>query len=82
MPDKKSVLAWTGLRPMSPDLLPSIGELSPPYPFISSFVHSFVCSGLCGGSKRVFVNGGHGTLGWTIGLGVAQKCAQLIHSTQ
>ena len=53
---------WCGLRPMSPDGSPIIGALS-------------------AGSRPIqnlYVNSGHGTLGWTMGAGSAAALAGLI----
>ncbi|NIJ42470.1 D-amino-acid dehydrogenase [Parvibaculum indicum] len=53
---------WCGLRPMSPDGSPVIGELA----------------ARSGPIQGLFVNGGHGTLGWTMGAGSAAALADLI----
>lgn len=53
---------WCGLRPMSPDGSPIIGALT---------ARGRPIQGL-------FVNGGHGTLGWTMGAGSAAALADLI----
>ena len=48
---------WTGLRPMTPDGTPIIGET----PF-----------------KNLFLNTGHGTLGWTMACGSGQYLADMM----
>lgn len=48
---------WTGLRPMTPDGTPVLGETP---------------------ISNLFLNTGHGTLGWTMSLGSAQYVADLI----
>ncbi|MGV6800695.1 MAG: FAD-dependent oxidoreductase [bacterium] len=51
------VLEWAGLRPMSADGRPFIGQTSLP---------------------GLYVNSGHGHLGWTMAVGSAKLCSQLI----
>lgn len=53
---------WTGLRPMTPDGTPIIGE-NPKY-------------------GNLFINTGHGTLGWTMAMGSARVTADLISGKQ
>ncbi|MGX1196952.1 D-amino acid dehydrogenase [Parvibaculum sp. MBR-TMA-1.3b-4.2] len=53
---------WCGLRPMSPDGSPIIGELASRNRTI----------------RGLYVNSGHGTLGWTMGAGSAASLADLI----
>lgn len=53
---------WCGLRPMSPDGSPIIGALTARGRAI----------------PNLFVNGGHGTLGWTMGPGSGAALADLI----
>ena len=53
---------WCGLRPMSPDGSPIIGSLT----------------SRLGPIPNLFVNSGHGTLGWTMGAGSAAALAGLI----
>lgn len=48
---------WTGLRPMTPDGTPILGETK---------------------IDNLFLNTGHGTLGWTMSLGSAQYIADII----
>lgn len=50
---------WTGLRPMTPDGTPIIGQASATYP-------------------NVWLNTGHGTLGWTMACGSGQVLADLL----
>jgi D-amino-acid dehydrogenase len=50
---------WTGLRPMTPDGTPIIGQASEMY-------------------HNVWLNTGHGTLGWTMAAGSAQVLADLM----
>ena len=52
---------WTGLRPMTPDSTPIVGET--PYP-------------------ELFINTGHGTLGWTMACGSGQLVADLVTGRQ
>lgn len=55
--DRDNAQPWAGLRPMSPDGLPRIGQLGP---------------------ENLFVNTGHGHLGWTLAAGSGQLLADLI----
>jgi len=55
--DLERAVAWTGLRPMTPDNPPVIG--ASPY-------------------KNLFLNTGHGTLGWTMACGSGQVLADLV----
>jgi len=55
--DLERSVAWTGLRPMTPDNPPVVGAT--PY-------------------KNLFLNTGHGTLGWTMACGSGQVLADLI----
>ena len=48
---------WTGLRPMTPDNLPVLGDT--PYP-------------------NLYLNTGHGTLGWTMACGSGKLLADLV----
>jgi D-amino-acid dehydrogenase len=48
---------WSGLRPMTPDGTPIIGDT---------------------GIKNLFLNTGHGTLGWTMSCGSARVLADLV----
>ena len=50
---------WTGLRPMTPDGTPIIGQASNTY-------------------NNVWLNTGHGTLGWTMACGSGQLLANLM----
>lgn len=50
---------WTGLRPMTPDGTPIIGQANSMYP-------------------NVWLNTGHGTLGWTMACGSGQVLADLL----
>ena len=50
---------WTGLRPMTPDGTPIIGQASKAY-------------------NNVWLNTGHGTLGWTMACGSGQLLANLM----
>jgi len=52
---------WCGLRPMTPDGSPLIGQLAP--------------------FENLYVNAGHGTLGWTLGLGSAAILADLLEKS-
>lgn len=49
---------WTGLRPMTPDGTPILGETP---------------------VSNLYLNTGHGTLGWTMSLGSAQYVADIIN---
>ncbi|NMG32439.1 D-amino acid dehydrogenase [Aromatoleum evansii] len=52
---------WTGLRPMTPDGTPIVGETA--YP-------------------QLYLNTGHGTLGWTMACGSGQLVADLVTGRQ
>lgn len=56
-------LFWTGLRPMTPDGTPIIGQASSAYP-------------------NVWLNTGHGTLGWTMACGSGQLLADMMAQQQ
>ena len=55
--DPKTASFWSGLRPMTPDGPPIIGQI---------------------GVRNLFLNTGHGTLGWTMSCGSARVIADLI----
>lgn len=55
--DLKQALFWTGLRPMTPDSTPIIGETR---------------------YKNLFLNTGHGTLGWTMACGSGKLISDII----
>ena len=57
-PARESAEFWCGLRPMTPDGSPVIGEVP--------------------GITGLFINSGHGTLGWTLGPGSAAALTSLI----
>ncbi|HQC28694.1 MAG TPA: D-amino acid dehydrogenase [Methylotenera sp.] len=57
--DTSEALFWTGLRPMTPDGTPIIGQASLAYP-------------------NVWLNTGHGTLGWTMACGSGQVLANMM----
>jgi len=57
--DSSQALFWTGLRPMTPDGTPIIGQADACYP-------------------NVWLNTGHGTLGWTMACGSGQVLADLM----
>lgn len=57
--DISQALFWTGLRPMTPDGTPIIGQADSHYP-------------------NVWLNTGHGTLGWTMACGSGQVLADLM----
>jgi D-amino-acid dehydrogenase len=59
--DASQALFWTGLRPMTPDGTPIIGQADSRYP-------------------NVWLNTGHGTLGWTMACGSGKVLANLIAS--
>jgi D-amino-acid dehydrogenase len=61
--DVKQAEFWTGLRPMTPDGTPIIGQAT----------HGF---------DNVWLNTGHGTLGWTMACGSAQVLADLVAQHQ
>lgn len=63
--DVSKALFWTGLRPMTPDGTPIIGQTSARKP-------------------NVWLNTGHGTLGWTMACGSARILADMIahHPTE
>lgn len=52
---------WTGLRPMTPDGTPILGETK---------------------YSNLFLNTGHGTLGWTMSLGSGKYVADIISQSQ
>tara|TARA_Y100000588_G_scaffold65240_1_gene65134 strand:+ start:1671 stop:2933 length:1263 start_codon:yes stop_codon:yes gene_type:complete len=56
-PDKTAAKAWTGLRPMTPDGIPYLGDTP--------------ISGL-------YLNTGHGHLGWTMSCGSARLIAKIV----
>ena len=55
--DTSKATFWTGLRPMTPDGTPIVGQTAMP---------------------NLYLNTGHGTLGWTMSCGSAQLLADLI----
>lgn len=55
--DRANAEPWAGLRPVSPDGVPRIGQL---------------------GYDNLFVNTGHGHLGWTLAAGSGALLAQLV----
>ncbi|MCH4246680.1 D-amino acid dehydrogenase [Acinetobacter populi] len=55
--DLKQALFWTGLRPMTPDSTPIIGETR---------------------YKNLFLNTGHGTLGWTMACGSGKLISDIV----
>lgn len=55
--DRSAAVAWTGLRPMTPDGPPVIGATP---------------------LKNLFLNTGHGTLGWTMACGSGALVADLV----
>lgn len=57
--DTSKASFWTGLRPVTPDSTPIIGETP---------------------IKNLWLNTGHGTLGWTMSCGSAQLVSDLISS--
>lgn len=57
--DPSSAELWTGLRPMTPDGTPILGETQ---------------------YRGLFLNTGHGTLGWTMSLGSARYITDLINN--
>jgi D-amino-acid dehydrogenase len=61
--DVSQALFWTGLRPMTPDGTPIIGQADARYP-------------------NVWLNTGHGTLGWTMACGSGQVLADLMAHDQ
>ncbi len=61
--DASQALFWTGLRPMTPDGTPIIGQADARYP-------------------NVWLNTGHGTLGWTMACGSGQVLADLMAHDQ
>ena len=61
--DVSQALFWTGLRPMTPDGTPIIGQASVMY-------------------DNVWLNTGHGTLGWTMSCGSGQVLADLVANHQ
>ena len=56
--DLANATFWCGLRPMTPDSVPVIGETP---------------------INNLFMNTGHGTLGWTMSQGSARLVADLIN---
>lgn len=61
--DVSQALFWNGLRPMTPDGTPIIGQADARYP-------------------NVWLNTGHGTLGWTMACGSGQVLADLMAHDQ
>lgn len=61
--DSSQAQFWTGLRPMTPDGTPIIGQANSAYP-------------------NVWLNTGHGTLGWTMACGSGQVLADLMAHDQ
>lgn len=61
--DVSQALFWTGLRPMTPDGTPIIGQADSRY-------------------SNVWLNTGHGTLGWTMACGSGQVLADLMAHDQ
>ncbi len=57
--DLSQALFWTGLRPMTPDGTPILGQASKAFP-------------------NVWLNTGHGTLGWTMACGSGQLLADML----
>ena len=55
--DRAHAEPWAGLRPMSPDGVPHIGQLGP---------------------QNLYVNTGHGHLGWTLATGSGRLLADLV----
>lgn len=55
--DTAQATFWTGMRPMTPDSTPILGQST---------------------LKNLFINTGHGTLGWTMSCGAARITADLI----
>lgn len=55
--DQSRAVLWAGLRPMTPDGTPIIGQA---------------------GARNLFLNTGHGTLGWTMAAGSARVVTDLI----
>jgi len=55
--DRNNAQPWAGLRPVSPDGVPHIGQL---------------------GAENLFVNTGHGHLGWTLAAGSGALLADLV----
>jgi D-amino-acid dehydrogenase len=55
--EREAAQPWAGLRPVSPDGLPRIGQLGP---------------------RNLFVNTGHGHLGWTLAAGSGAMLADLV----
>ncbi len=60
-PDRSAGKAWTGLRPMTPDGIPYLGETP---------------------VRGLYLNAGHGHLGWTMSCGSAQAVANLVSGRQ
>ncbi|NOT14249.1 MAG: FAD-dependent oxidoreductase, partial [Methylotenera sp.] len=63
--DISNALFWTGLRPMTPDGTPIVGQTSARW-------------------SNVWLNTGHGTLGWTMACGSGRILANMMahHSTE
>ncbi|WP_113911382.1 D-amino acid dehydrogenase [Roseovarius dicentrarchi] len=55
--DQSRAVLWTGLRPMTPDGTPIIGQ---------------------SGAPNLYLNTGHGTLGWTMAAGSARVLSDLV----
>lgn len=55
--DTDTATFWTGMRPMTPDGTPILGQAGP---------------------QNLYINSGHGTLGWTMACGSARVTADLI----
>ena len=67
--DASKSLFWTGLRPMTPDGTPIIGKASSVGKTNSLY-------------DNVWLNTGHGTLGWTMSCGSGQLLADLVANHQ
>ncbi len=67
--DYSKSLFWTGLRPMTPDGTPIIGKASSVGKTNSLY-------------DNVWLNTGHGTLGWTMACGSGQLLADLVANHQ
>lgn len=67
--DTSKSLFWTGLRPMTPDGTPIIGKASSVGKTNSLY-------------DNVWLNTGHGTLGWTMSCGSGQLLADLVANQQ
>lgn len=82
--------AWSGLRPTTPDSLPILSRLSTPSSLSSSLGEEARVGGSKRGEgaeggegkeeeeeDNIYINAGHGTMGWTLSMGSADVLAAI-----